>query len=748
MLLFYDVPILTVARNPWGKTRKGIWEGPWSDGSKEWTTDVQQELGHSFGSDSVFWISYEDFLRKYQHFDRTRLFRDPSWRCCQRWIGVDVLWKPSYHEKFHIKLTEDSPLVLVLSQLDDRYFKGLRGQYTFRLHFRLHEQDRPGAEDYIVRSHGNYLMSRSVSIEIPDMPAGDYSVFISVAGERDTNRSSVEDVVKRECKGRVENDKLAQVGYAYDLAHSKAHAHLELVKKLRLEAEAKKASESRMKERRKMWERRCINRDVVRKQQEKNEAKKQKKREEELEKKKQEIAKAAAEAERAAEEEKDEEETEREDTQDEDVDPKQVKEEDKTDDGEVKEEAKDAKAEEKSEPKTDDDKAEAKDDTEPPKVTDDAPEETKAETSTSDEKPAGDAKKSLETNERETIEPESELTDKKTDEEVKEKAAEESKDSDKPDSIASSNSSGSPQYTPSSTSSTVAPLSDKEPVPPVEGPPPPPPAPPSVKSEDIKDESKEDNHDSKDEKVEKSAKDEKDDTDNTDDKKPEKAADDKMSKAKAKKKVKAQIKMPTIDDIAVADSSDSPVSDWENLYSDDDMVRKPRQQPYNPTTQADRYPSEDESLPDPWNAVCVIGFRVYSKDENLELRVVMEGGEFLEGGMGEKGARDLDDAQENAAGDREGDDACVAKYPTVVIKGEDGTWTEQSGEEDGDDESEDEKKAERKSKKEKKKKQAESKKVDEDVDGEDFVTAKSGASTPGIDTPAPTPMPDDGKELC
>src|SRR5690606_1597887 len=49
-------------RNPWGKTRKGVWEGPWSDGSKEWTTDVQQELGHSFGNDSVFWISYEDLL--------------------------------------------------------------------------------------------------------------------------------------------------------------------------------------------------------------------------------------------------------------------------------------------------------------------------------------------------------------------------------------------------------------------------------------------------------------------------------------------------------------------------------------------------------------------------------------------------------------------------------------------------------------------------------------------------------------
>lgn len=108
-------------------------------------------------------------LRKFLHFDRTRLFRDPDWRCCQRWIGVEVPWKAQYNEKFHITLTEESPLVIVLSQLDNRFYKGLHGQYHFRLHFRLHEQGSPGAEDYIVRSHGNYLMDRSVSIELPCM---------------------------------------------------------------------------------------------------------------------------------------------------------------------------------------------------------------------------------------------------------------------------------------------------------------------------------------------------------------------------------------------------------------------------------------------------------------------------------------------------------------------------------------------------------------------------------------------------
>ncbi|KAM0362009.1 hypothetical protein ACHAPK_011574, partial [Fusarium culmorum] len=99
---------------------------------------------------------------------------------------------------FHITVTQDTPLVLVLSQLDDRYFEGLHGQYSFRIHFRLHYKDSPNAEDYIVRSHGNYLMERSVSVKLPDLPAGNYVVYLKVTSERVSNVQSVEQVDKRE----------------------------------------------------------------------------------------------------------------------------------------------------------------------------------------------------------------------------------------------------------------------------------------------------------------------------------------------------------------------------------------------------------------------------------------------------------------------------------------------------------------------------------------------------------------------
>lgn len=591
---------LVKLRNPWGKVRKGLWEGPWSDGSKEWTTEVQEELGHKFGSDSVFWISYEDLIRKYSHFDRTRLFRDRDWRCCQRWIGVDVPWKAEYHEKFQIKLTKDSPLCLVLSQLDGRYFKGLHGQYSFRLHFRLHYEDSPNAEDYIVRSHGNYLMDRSVSVELPDLPAGNYVVYLKVTGERDSNASSVENVVKRECLDRVENEKLAQVGYAYDLAHSKAWDHMDKVTKLRQKKDQQKASGCRQQERRRMWEKRHVNRDVTKKQSSKNTEKRARRRAEweaeqyrldeefntrvkaEREALKQErLAKAEAlkkaEAEKKAEE-----------ADDESSDDKPDKESAEGKSEEKPVDDKEAKSEEKSENKpVEDNEAETK-------STEDKPEEK----------------------------PEDKDEPVVIDKDGKDSSEQDSKDADKKEAQASDDavmsvSTGSPQFTPKTIDSTTVMVEEKQEVPPVSGPPPAP--------------------------------------------------------VEVEKPLPIRLR-PAYD--SAGESSDSPVEDWEALYSSDDMTRKPRLTQANQAVHVDDYDSEEERMPDPWNAICIVGIRVYSKDENLELRTVMEGGELLEGGMGEKGAADLDNAQSNAGGVRAGDDKDAPKdkaeddklYPPVVRK--------------------------------------------------------------------------------
>jgi hypothetical protein len=611
-------------RNPWGKIRKGLWEGAWSDGSKEWTKETLEELDHRFGNDSVFWITYEDFLKKFQHFDRTRLFRDPNWRCAQRWIGVDVPWRSHYHEKFQIKLTKDSPLVLSLSQLDNRYFKGLSGQYTFRLNFRIHEKDRLDAEDYIVRSHGNYLMDRSVSVEIPDMPAGEYSIYVMVTAERDLNEKSVEDVVKRECKSRIENDKLAHVGQAYDLAHSKGTAHLEEVARLRQRKEQQKASGCRAKHRRKEWERRHLLRQIKADQAEKNAQKKEKYRllreeEQRLEEEERRLEEEELRAEEARR---------------------------------LKKEAKKAKKAKAAQ-------AEASPKEDAPK--DDSPKE---------EAPKEDASKEQSSQEAaaEAKAPEA------LPEELEGKEGEAKDAPATPKQDAESNNDATP----------------------------------SADSSDSEEESRSPS----------------------------------PPRVRRKKTVKHKKRIVQYD----GDSSDSPIDDWEQMYSDDDLIRKTRAGPANaPLPRSAIYETEDEDAPPAWNAVCIAGIRVYSMDENLELLVVLEGDDLSQGGMGKKGEADIDNAQSNAGGEREVVETDVATDGEMIIKGKKKVdpALKKVAEESTPAPAVVVEEPEEEEKKDETPESNEDSRSEKSTDSSEYDKLDSGASTPGVFTPL-----ESNKELC
>ncbi|KGQ02051.1 hypothetical protein PAAG_11232 [Paracoccidioides lutzii Pb01] len=172
-------------RNPWGHKE---WSGPWSDGSEQWTPEWMNLLQHKFGNDGVFWISYEDFLHKYEFLDRTRLFGD-DWIVTQKWTNFQV-------------------------QLDYRYFKGLDGQYKFELQFRL---EKDGQDDYIVRNQNSIYMSRSVSADITLEP-GTYTVLVRVRATK-SKIAPPEEVIKE--KATTDREKLVQIGQFYDLAHTK-----------------------------------------------------------------------------------------------------------------------------------------------------------------------------------------------------------------------------------------------------------------------------------------------------------------------------------------------------------------------------------------------------------------------------------------------------------------------------------------------------------------------------------------------
>lgn len=201
-------------RNPWGRKE---WDGRWSDGSAEWTPEWMKKLGHQFGNDGVFWILYEDVLKKYQHFDRTRIF-DEAWHITQKWTPIHVPWVPQYHStKFRLTLKKKSHVVLVLAQLDTTYFGGLEGAYGFDLEFRLEDENNDEEGDYIVRSNGSYAMERSVNTDI-ELEAGTYSVRMKVTATR-TGNEDVEDVVPK--YANLCRDKFIQIAQSYDFAHAK-----------------------------------------------------------------------------------------------------------------------------------------------------------------------------------------------------------------------------------------------------------------------------------------------------------------------------------------------------------------------------------------------------------------------------------------------------------------------------------------------------------------------------------------------
>ncbi|KAL8741673.1 MAG: hypothetical protein Q9190_005747 [Brigantiaea leucoxantha] len=220
-------------RNPWGNTE---WQGAWSDGSEQWTPEWMQLLDHKFGDDGMFWISYKDLLRKYSYFDRTRLF-GPEWQITQQWTSVDVPWTADYNDTtFKIKVTEAGPVVISLSQLDSRYFRGLEGQYTFQLHFRL---EKDGESGYIIRSHGNYSMSRSASTDI-ELDPGTYTVLMKIIAKRWTGDPIPEEVIRKCCMDRQE--KLIRTGLSYDLAHAKGQ-----IRESEKEKQARAAREEKKK---------------------------------------------------------------------------------------------------------------------------------------------------------------------------------------------------------------------------------------------------------------------------------------------------------------------------------------------------------------------------------------------------------------------------------------------------------------------------------------------------------------------
>lgn len=144
--------------------------------------------------------------------------------------------------KFKVDVPEDTETVIVLSQLDNRYFSGLEGKYAYRLQFRISRSENE--DEYIARSRPNYELNRSTNIELY-LKQGTYTVLIKVQA-LDYERDSPEEVIKANLPHRKE--KITTIGRLYDSVHLKGLPDLKDESENREESEAKKRKKETVEE--------------------------------------------------------------------------------------------------------------------------------------------------------------------------------------------------------------------------------------------------------------------------------------------------------------------------------------------------------------------------------------------------------------------------------------------------------------------------------------------------------------------
>lgn len=207
-----------VIRNPWGKSE---WTGRWSDGSKEWTREWLEAmplLGHVFGDDGQFVMEYKDWLECFAQIDRTVLF-DSTWVMSSQWLRVPVQPLPaawSYGDvSFTFSITGKSSALIVLSQLDTRYFRDIAGRSTWTMDFALVKE---GEKEPLAESLHSDFYLRSANLEI-ELEAGNYIVYVRLDRtlDRNADKTTIEDrALRKLSRAMTERAKSQSVASNFD----------------------------------------------------------------------------------------------------------------------------------------------------------------------------------------------------------------------------------------------------------------------------------------------------------------------------------------------------------------------------------------------------------------------------------------------------------------------------------------------------------------------------------------------------
>jgi hypothetical protein len=196
----------------------GTWKGAWSDGSQEWTPDLMMKLDHRFGDEGAGWMSYRDFLRNFGYIGIHRSFTS-EWYVAQLWAAFEVPWGSDVlTDEFIVSVDPESgadQVVIVISQPDSSYFRGLEGEYSFDIGFQLYQ-----GEERIVSTPRRYSTQRSNSIQLWLETNTEYRICPRVVARRLPKQKSWNEIVA--AASRAQEEKLLKVAYEYDVAHAKA----------------------------------------------------------------------------------------------------------------------------------------------------------------------------------------------------------------------------------------------------------------------------------------------------------------------------------------------------------------------------------------------------------------------------------------------------------------------------------------------------------------------------------------------
>jgi len=119
---------LLCVRNPWGRYE---WTGKWSDGSKEWTPELQKKLNVVFEDDGTFWMDFNDFSTQFNKLYILRALTDEigvTWKRLDyigEWKGETAggcLNNPTWNKnpQIHLKCNADSRIFVSVRQPDLR----------------------------------------------------------------------------------------------------------------------------------------------------------------------------------------------------------------------------------------------------------------------------------------------------------------------------------------------------------------------------------------------------------------------------------------------------------------------------------------------------------------------------------------------------------------------------------------------------------------------------------------------------